>query len=162
MDFNLVWNIINIIILYFLLKKFLIKPVISVMEKREQMIQQGLANARNQEIQVQELKDKYEQALASAKEESVKIVEKARVNAQKEYDRILEAADEQAGKIKADACRNVEMDREKAMKEIQSEVAGLALTAVSRILKEGSDEKSDSALYQQFVKKAGEANDANR
>lgn len=159
---NLVWNIINVIILYLLLKKFLIKPVTAIMEKREKMIQDSMANARNQETQAQELKGQYEQALASAKEESAELVEKAKMNAQREYNRILEAADVQAKKLTANAKKDVDMDREKAMKEMQSEVAGLALTAVSRILQEGSDAGSDSALYQQFLKKAGESNDADR
>lgn len=162
LDMNLVWTIINVIILYLLLRKFLIKPVMSIMEKREQTIRQGLDNARSQETQAQELKERYEQALASAKEESAELVEKARTNAQREYDRILTEADEQAKKIEANTKKDMELDREKAMKEVQSEVAGLAMTAVSRILKEGTDAGSDDALYQQFLKKAGEANDTNR
>ena len=157
-DLNLVWTIINVIILYLLLKKFLIKPVTAIMDKREQMVKQGLEGARAQESQAKELKVKYEEALASAKEESLQLVEKARGNAQVEYDRILGEADEQAKKIK-EAARK---DREKAMKEMQSEVAGLALTAVSRILQEGTDPQSDGALYEQFLKKAGEANDTDR
>ena len=158
-DLNLVWTIINVIILYLLLKKFLIKPVTAIMDKREQMVKQGLEGARAQESQV---KVKYEEALASAKEESLQLVEKARGNAQVEYDRILGEADEQAKKIKEAARKDVELDREKAMKEMQSEVAGLALTAVSRILQEGTDPQSDGALYEQFLKKAGEANDTDR
>ena len=145
-DLNLVWTIINVIILYLLLKKFLIKPVTAIMDKREQMVKQGLEGARAQESQAKELKVKYEEALASAKE----------------YDRILGEADEQAKKIKEAARKDVELDREKAMKEMQSEVAGLALTAVSRILQEGTDPQSDGALYEQFLKKAGEANDTDR
>mgnify|MGYP000171641577 CR=1 FL=1 len=159
-DLNLVWTIINVIILYLLLKKFLIKPVTAIMDKREQMVKQGLEGARAQESQAKELKVKYEEALASAKEESLQLVEKARGNAQVEYDRILGEADEQAKKIKEAARKDV--DREKAMKEMQSEVAGLALTAVSRILQEGTDPQSDGALYEQFLKKAGEANDTDR
>jgi len=158
-DLNLVWTIINVIILYLLLKKFLIKPVTAIMDKREQMVKQG---ARAQESQAKELKVKYEEALASAKEESLQLVEKARGNAQVEYNRILGEADEQAKKIKEAARKDVELDREKAMKEMQSEVAGLALTAVSRILQEGTDPQSDGALYEQFLKKAGEANDTDR
>ena len=154
-DLNLVWTIINVIILYLLLKKFLIKPVTAIMDKREQMVKQGLEGARAQESQAKELKVKYEEALASAKEESLQLVEKARGNAQVEYDRIL-------GEIKEAARKDVELDREKAMKEMQSEVAGLALTAVSRILQEGTDPQSDGALYEQFLKKAGEANDTDR
>ena len=67
-DLNLVWTIINVIILYLLLKKFLIKPVTAIMDKREQMVKQGLEGARAQESQAKELKVKYEEALASAKE----------------------------------------------------------------------------------------------
>ena len=155
-DLNLVWTIINVIILYLLLKKFLIKPVTAIMDKREQMVKQGLEGARAQESQAKELKVKYEEALASAKEESLQLVEKARGNAQVEYDRILGEADEQAKKIKEAARKDVELDREKAMKEMQSEVA------VSRILQEGTDPQSDGALYEQFLKKAGEANDTDR
>lgn len=161
-DLNLVWTIINVIILHLLLKKFLIKPVTAIMDKREQMVKQGLEGARAQESRAKELKVKYEEALASAKEESLQLVEKARGNAQVEYDRILGEADEQAKKIKEAARKDVELDREKAMKEMQSEVAGLALTAVSRILQEGTDPQSDGALYEQFLKKAGEANDTDR
>ena len=47
--------------------------------------------------------------------------------------------------------------------EVQSAViAGMGGNLVIRILQEGSDETSDTALYQQFVKKAGEANGTNR
>ena len=59
-DLNLVWTIINVIILYLLLKKFLIKPVTAIMDKREQMVKQGLEGARAQESQAKELKVKYE------------------------------------------------------------------------------------------------------
>ena len=96
LDWNLVLTIINLIVLYLLLKKFLFKPVLSIMEKREKMIQDSIASARSQEGQAQELKEHYEQALVSARDESAQIVEKARVDAQKEYDRILADADVQA------------------------------------------------------------------
>lgn len=162
LDWNLVLTIINLIVLYLLLKKFLFKPVLSIMEKREKMIQDSIASARNQEGQAQELKEQYEQALASARDESAQIVEKARVDARKEYDKILADADVQAKKLVEQARKDAELDKEKAKKEVQAEVAGLAMAAVSRILTDGSDAGSDRALYNQFLKKAGEANDTDR
>ena len=111
---------------------------------------------------LQELKEHYEQALVSARDESAQIVEKARVDAQKEYDRILADADVQAKKLVEQARKDAELDKEKAKKEVQAEVAGLAMAAVSRILTDGSDAGSDSALYNQFLKKAGGANDTDR
>ncbi len=42
-DINLVFTIINLIVLYLLMKKFLFGPIISVMEKRKTMIDQQFA-----------------------------------------------------------------------------------------------------------------------
>ena len=54
-NMDLVWTIINLIILYVLLKKFLIKPVTSIMEQRKALIEGSLANARKQEEESTEL-----------------------------------------------------------------------------------------------------------
>lgn len=47
-DLSLLWTIINLVVFYLLLKKFLFKPVMGIMEKREQMIADGLKNASGQ------------------------------------------------------------------------------------------------------------------
>ena len=46
-DMNFLYTMINLIVLAFLLKKFLIKPVTDIMEKRRQLIEDGLKNAQN-------------------------------------------------------------------------------------------------------------------
>ena len=42
LDMNFVWNIVNLIVLYLLLKHFLIGPVMDVMNKRRGMIEQSI------------------------------------------------------------------------------------------------------------------------
>ena len=44
-DINLVFTIINLLVLYLLMKKFLFGPVVAVMEKRKAMIEEQFANA---------------------------------------------------------------------------------------------------------------------
>ena len=78
-DLSLLWTIINLVVFYLLLKKFLFKPVMGIMEKREQMIADGLKNASDRQEEAESLKKEYESALSGAKEESVKIVENASV-----------------------------------------------------------------------------------
>ena len=82
-DLSLLWTIINLVVFYLLLKKFLFKPVMGIMEKREQMIADGLKNASDRQEEAEALKKEYESALSGAKEESVKIVENARVEAKR-------------------------------------------------------------------------------
>ena len=84
-DMNFLYTMINLIVLAFLLKKFLIKPVTDIMEKRRQLIKDGLKNAQNAQEDAMKMKEEYAQALGGAKEESVRIVEKARKDAKSEY-----------------------------------------------------------------------------
>ena len=76
-NMNLVDTIINVIILYLLLRHFLIKPVTDIMEKRKQLIADGLQSAQDAQDGALKMKQEYEAALNGAKQESVQIEEKA-------------------------------------------------------------------------------------
>ena len=86
---NLVYTIINVIILYLLLRHFLIKPVTDIMEKRKQLIADGLQSAQDAQDGALKMKQEYEAALNGAKQESVQIVENARKSA-KNIDKMKE------------------------------------------------------------------------
>ena len=77
-NINVVFTIINLIVLYLLMKKFLFGPILNVMEQRKNMIDQQFASAKDTEEQAYELKGKYEDALKSAKDESMRIVNAAK------------------------------------------------------------------------------------
>ena len=51
-DFNLVLTIINLIVLYLILRKFLFRPVMDIMEKREKMIADGISHANEEQDKV--------------------------------------------------------------------------------------------------------------
>ena len=70
-NMNLVYTIINVIILYLLLRHFLIKPVTDIMEKRKQLIADGLQSAQDAQDGALKMKQEYEAALNGAKQESV-------------------------------------------------------------------------------------------
>ena len=64
---NLVYTIINLVVLYLLLRHFLIRPVTQIMEKRKQMVEEGFKNARDMQDQAARMKQEYEEALSGAK-----------------------------------------------------------------------------------------------
>ena len=68
-DSNLIWIIVNLIIFYLLIRKFLFKPVLGMIEKRKKMIEDQFAAADETNAQANELKQKYEASLGGAKEE---------------------------------------------------------------------------------------------
>ena len=87
--FNILATVINILVLFLLMQKFLVKPLMNVIEKRENMINSQFKEAEAAETEAKSLKAKYEDSLKNAHDESISILNKAKTNAQAEYDRIV-------------------------------------------------------------------------
>lgn len=147
---GLVWTIINLIVLFLLLRHFLINPVSNIMEQRRKLIADGLQNAQDTQDEANRLKAEYEEALSGAKKESAEIVDKARIDARSEYDRIVGEAGAKAGNIIENAKENVRIEREQTMKELQSQIAGLAIASAEKIV--GDKEQN---IYDQFLGEVG-------
>ena len=161
-NMNLVYTIINLVVLYLLLRHFLIRPVTQVMEKRKQMVEEGFKNAQDMQNDALKMKQEYEEALSGAKQESVRIVDNARRSAKAEYDRIVSEAGEKAGSIIESAKETVQMEREKTMKELQSEIAGLAAASAAKIVGRQTGGQVDRELVGQFLGgTAGEAGEGS-
>ena len=116
---NIVFTVINLLVLYLAMKKFLIGPITGIMEKRKELIESQLAHAAETEQAALQLKSDYEKDLGNAKEESVRIVDKARSDAKAEYDRIVKDADAKASDIIAKANKTVEMQKQKTLQELR-------------------------------------------
>lgn len=151
LDLNLVWNIVNLVVLYLLLRHFLFKPVMGIMDKRKKMIEDGLRNAQDAQDDAKKMKQEYEDALKGAKQESAQIIENARSAAKNEYDRIVGEAGDKAGNIIESAKETVRVERERTMKELQGEIAGLAVASAAKIV----GKTADQDLYDQFLKEVG-------
>lgn len=155
-NMNLVYNLINVIVLFLVLKHFLFQPVLGIMQKREELIQGQLDHAAETQKQADALKEQYEASLQTAKEDSQKIMDTARIHAKEEYDRIVKEADEKANRIVAQAYKTTEADKEKAMKDMETQIANLALAAAAKIMSENQEQTSARA-YSQFIKNTGES-----
>ena len=145
---NIAFTIINILVLYLFLKHFLMKPVMAILEERKQMVEKELDEAAVSSRDADLLKKKYELSLENAKAEADDIVTKAKVRASEEYDRILKKAE-----------KVIELEREKALNDLQASVTGLAMTAAAKLLSEQSSPENDRKRYQTFLASAGEKHD---
>ena len=167
LDFNLVWNIVNVIVLYLLLKHFLIKPVMDIMNKRQAMVDQSITNARASESQASELKSRYEEKLAASAEEGKKLVEEAKAEAKTVQERMIKEAGEQADRIIENAHKTANADQEKAMREAEAQIAGLPgkgncrpIPPVVSSLYGRVARYKNQALYDQYIAEAGDSHDA--
>lgn len=161
LDWNLAFTVINLLILFLLMKKFLIGPVMGIIEKRKELIEEQLSNASKAEKTAMELKLQYENSIKDTDAQTNEMLEAARKKAAAEYDRIVKDADKKAEKMISEADKMIQSEREKMLREMQSEIAGLAMIAAAKVVNEKTDDNKNQSLYEDFLKKAGGCNDTN-
>ena len=66
LDWSIIWNIVNILVLFLLLKHFLFKPITEMMESRTAEIENNLKDAEEQKQKAQDLTAQYQQKLEGA------------------------------------------------------------------------------------------------
>lgn len=156
LNINIIYTFVNIIILYLLLKKFLFKPVTTMIEKRTNDIKQSLEDADVKNKEAEKLLEKYENSVKMAEEESLKIIKDAKEKAKVEYDKIIADAKIDANKVIKEAERNVELQKQKAMEGVKDDVIEIAFSAATALMSENIDNEVNRKIIDDFLVQAGE------
>lgn len=160
-DINLLFAIINIIVLFLLLRKFLIKPVRNIMEKRDEMIRSGLENARKSQSDAELIKQEYEEKLKNAGDISAGIISDAKKEAEARSKNILDEANAKADNILSSARENAETAKIKAVSEAKEQIADLAAEMARKLVTTSKDSNFDSGEYDRFIRETGDDDDGN-
>lgn len=157
LDWNIIWTIVNIMILYLLMKKFLFGPITEIMDKRKKAIVDSFETAKSRNEEAEHLKVQYQEALSHAKAEAEEIVKEARERANDVYNRTVKAAEQEAIKVIENANQAIEMERKKTIESIESEIIGLTMAAASKVLEKNINEDTNRQLVDEFLAEVGAA-----
>lgn len=161
LDWNVVATIINLIVLYLLMRRFLFQPIQNMIDKRKELIDSRFNKAKDEQTQVDQLKEKYQGLMSNAKNESDKIVEEAREQANSVYEDRLNTAKHQTDYMLESARDKIESERDKMLHELESQISSLAMCAAAKVIGRNASKKYDKALYEQFLNEAGDSNDTD-
>lgn len=131
---NLLFTVINVLVLYLLMKKFLFQPVLAVLKKREEMIASHMEEARKNQKEAEDLKTDYEAKLQNAREEAQTVVHNARTLAEQERDGIIKQAQKESEQMLEQAKVKIAAEQERAQQEVKDEIAALAVLAARKIM----------------------------
>ncbi|MFA6285350.1 MAG: F0F1 ATP synthase subunit B [Parcubacteria group bacterium] len=147
----LIAQIVNFLVLLFVLWKFAYGPVLAMLEKRQKKIEKGLADADEAHKKLEESEEKQKEILKKARTEAKDIVEKAREQAEKSKSEIALEAKLQSEKIIAGAKSEIEQEKQKTISEIKSEIGSLVVAATEKIVGEKMDGKKDRELIEKSL-----------
>jgi F-type H+-transporting ATPase subunit b len=155
---NFIWAIVNIVILFILLRIFLFKPINKIIDERTKSVQNDIDSAKKSMEEAEHLKSEYTETLANTKAEAQQIIMKAREEAAAVHKESLLNSQEEANKIIENANKTVENERKKAIQDAQSYVADLAIAAASKIIGENVDDEKNRKLVDEFLAEEGSKN----
>ena len=144
---TIIFTIINLLILYVVLKKVLFGRVNQVLKERQELIHENLSGAEEKNAQADARKAEYEAKLAQARAEADGIVSQAQARGAQEYQAIISQAQAQAQN---------RADREEMLRSARREVAQLAVMAAAKVAQRELDAQSDREAAEQFLAEAGE------
>ena len=128
------FTVVNIGILFFILRAILFKPVTKFMEGRTKQIEERIEAAARDQAQAKTLLAQYEEKLKNANAEAEAIVRAARENAEDEAEQIIAEGKAAAETLLANARGQIEAEHRSALAKFGAEAAALVLAASSRLL----------------------------
>ena len=142
---------VNFFVLFFLLKKYLYKPVLDMLEAREKEIADNLSNAETAKTEAESMRQEYEENLRQAHTKANDIVQQAtKVGEQTRNDIVQQAKAEAQGvadKAKAEIAREKEM----ALQELRGEVANLAVDVAEKVVGRSVDINDHKNMMASFL-----------
>jgi F-type H+-transporting ATPase subunit b len=152
-----IFALVNLAILYFILKKILFVPVTKFMENRTKSIENNIQSAMNKKAEAESLKIEYENQLLNAKEQADVILKDASGRAAREYESIIAQAKEESQGLIDRTRADIENERRQMLREVRNEVASLALAAASKIIEANMDNEKNRSLVEKFINEEGAA-----
>lgn len=148
--YTILWTVVNLLVLYLLMRKFLFGPVNAILDSRAKAIEDGLSQARSQQEEAQQLRSQYEEKLAQSREEAGQIIAQARSQSDELYQRTLAEAQSEAKKLLEESQARSRRDRENMLRSVRQEVADLAVMAAKKVAVNGNE------AIDEFLQEAGE------
>ena len=154
--FTMLFAWVNLLILYFFLKKLLFKPVKNMIDSRQKEIDDMYSDAEKSQSDAALMKSEYEAKLEAANEESEEILKKAVRRAQLREEEIIADANKKASRVLERAEEQVELEKKRAINEVKDEVSEMAISIATAVIERDLEAEEHKELIDEFISHMGE------
>jgi len=148
-------TIIAFLLLLWLLNTYAFGPLFGVMEKRRELIKEQMNAAETSRNAAEASMAEQKAALDEARKEAYAILEQARATSSKQADEIVTSAKNEAARLKDEALKDIESEKNKAISALRTEVGGISVQIASKIIEKQVDEKSQEEIVNKYLKEVG-------
>jgi F-type H+-transporting ATPase subunit b len=143
-------QIVNLIIVYVVVSKWIVSPIIGMLEKRRETIANGLEDARVAAEARANAEKEAQKIIAEAQTKASQVVRDATERAESVGRDVKAAAEAEAGKAREKALAEVEEERNRILSDLRGQVAALSIAATQKLVGEALDDKRQRVLIEEF------------
>lgn len=132
-------NLVNFLIILFLLKKFAWEPIGKMIRERKKTIETGLLDAKQNAEFVKKSKLEYEETLSKARIEANKIFQDGKKEVETKKSAMLEEAKSEVASILENGKKSLQVEKTKMIEEVKKEIVDLAMKATEKLMSAKQD-----------------------
>ena len=154
----MIWTVITFLVLLVVLRMFVWKPLLSMLDEREKRIRDALSGAERAKHDAERTLVEYKETLSKAEVEGQARIRKATERAHTEREEIVSASRREASQLLDNAKAEIQNEKERALQELRQTVGDLAIAAASKILDENMDDSRNRKIVDDFIRRLPESN----
>ena len=148
-----IWTVLTFLLLLVVLAKFAWKPLLSMLDERQRIIEDSLLSAEKARKELEGINQESEVILSKAKTEAQGIVTDAKSAAEKLKDDIIAKANQEATDQLEKAKSQISVEKDKALLEIRKEVVDLSIDVAEKIIKKNISKDDNSSIIEESMQK---------
>lgn len=160
--FTTIAQIINFLILVFLLRHFLYGPIIKSMNQREEKISSRLSEAEKRKEEARQEAESYNKKLQELSEKSRELQARAESEAQVLHGELTKKAREDVEAVKGEWYRDLQQEEASLIADLSRLAGEEAHAVVRRALRDLADEDLESRIIDVFLKRLRDMSDLER
>ena len=154
--FTALFTLLNFIAVFLVLKHFLFKPVMKIIQDRQDEIDHIYEDADKAKESAEALQAEYQQKLQAATQTSEQIVKEAILRGQNKEEEIVRQAKNEASAILDKAAADIFQEKKKALNEAKDEISNMAMAIAEKVVGRELNSDDQSKLIDEFIKELGE------
>ncbi|MHB1347285.1 MAG: F0F1 ATP synthase subunit B [Candidatus Humimicrobiaceae bacterium] len=157
MTSTIFWSIVCFLILFFVLWKFVFKPVGKMINSRQEEITKNLNEAERQRDEAIKYLDEQKMMLEESKKEAREIIESGRQTAHKAHEEIVEASHEKSRQMLDSALEEIKREKERSLSEVKNRIIDIAMQTTEKVISKNLSEEEHKKLIEESLKEVGKA-----
>lgn len=146
-------QLINFGIVLLVLWKWAYKPIVKLLEERQEKIEKSVKQAAHIEQRLVDIETEQQEIFTKAKQEAAAILDETRVQSDERKKILLEKAKDEVKTVIVQGKMQLQAQKEQMILEARQEIAQIAIEAARKILSESVDEKKAQKLAESVFEK---------